>query len=404
MFVELWDLATGKKVRNLRGQGTDEAASLAFSPDGSLLAAAANSVGSSSAGIQKILLWNLQTAKLANAISAPGISRVQFSPDGKLIAWESCGDTVCLLDSTTAKEANDFAAHKGPVLCVAYSPDGKLIATGGADGDIRLWDAKSGAHLRVLGRHKDHVNSVAFSLDGRLLASGSTDTTAAIWDVEAGRRKRSLEGYGDTIQIAFKLDSVGFSPDGKAIAACGNGLMAMWSVDTGKSLLGFKDKRDIGEALVFLPDGKSLATGGEKSIRIWDWKNAKIDRDIPTDGGEVRSIAVSADGKYLAAGCGFVWELNSGKQVMKFPGSHNRIGGLDFSRDGRYLAFASDALWGRNANRNVQIWETGAWKELKLPFAPPLRRYHCLAFSPDGKRLVTGSEEGEAIIWEVKKE
>jgi WD40 repeat protein len=110
---------------------------------------------------------------------------VAFSPDGRLLASGSGDKTIKLWEVATGSLVRTLTGHTDSVLSVAFSPDGRLLASGSGyyDRTIKLWEVASGREVRTLSGHTDWVNSVAFSPDGRLLASGSKDKTIKLWDI-----------------------------------------------------------------------------------------------------------------------------------------------------------------------------------------------------------------------------
>jgi WD40 repeat protein len=121
------------------------------------------------------------------------VRSVAFSPDGRLLASGSCGQRdsrdfciqgeIKLWDVASGREVRSLTGHTNWVYSVAFSPDGRLLASGSADETIKLWEVASGSEVRTLSGHTNTVYSVAFSPDGRLLASGSGDATIKLWDI-----------------------------------------------------------------------------------------------------------------------------------------------------------------------------------------------------------------------------
>jgi hypothetical protein len=198
LTVRLWEVATGKELRKIRGEGEARGyASSAFSPDGKVLATAG--------GQNLVRLWEVSTGRPLGELRGGEkyrVSAVLFSPDGKTVAAAGDAGAVYMWDLTTKQELPQFTRHRQRLdfphfggITIAFSPDGKTLATGTMSYPICLWEVATGEAIREFegleGYSHHEVRALAFSPDGRALASGGDgDFAVLIWDV-TGLRARS---------------------------------------------------------------------------------------------------------------------------------------------------------------------------------------------------------------------
>ena len=182
--IEVWDVSGGKKVATLK----HKARSLAFSPDGRLLASGGDDEGT-------IKLWDVSSGQKVGPTLVhedgeyPGVSSLAFSLDGRLLASGGASEYVVKLwDVSSGKTVATFAGNRGTITSLVFSPDGKLLASGSSSGTIELRDVSSGETVGPTLVHED-VSSLAFSPDGQLLASGDDwhNTEVKLWDLSTGQ-------------------------------------------------------------------------------------------------------------------------------------------------------------------------------------------------------------------------
>jgi len=253
-------LPTGTPTRTLTGH-TGSVSSVAFSPDGKLLASG------SGYWDRTIKLWEVGTGNLLRTLTGhtDSVRSVAFSPDGKVLASGSDDRTIKLWEVGTGNLLRTLTGHTSWVYSVAFSLDGKVLASGSLDGTIKLWEVGTGNLLRTLTGHTSLVNSVVFSPDGRVLASGSWDRTIKLWEVGTGNLLRTLTGHTGSVY------SVAFSLDGKVLASGSDDrTIKLWEVGTGNLLRTLTGHTGSVTSVAFSPDGKLLASGSlDGTIKLW---------------------------------------------------------------------------------------------------------------------------------------
>ena len=256
--AELYKRAHWVLLHTLKGHA-NFIRSVAFSPDGQLIATALND------GTAK--LWNPQTGQILRTFQGhtEGVSSVAFSPDGQLIATASDDNTAKVWDAQTGQCLRTLEGHTGSVTSVAFSPDGLLIVTGSDDRTAKIWNPQTGQLLRTLQGHTGYVRSVAFSPNGKLIVTGSWDRAAKLWNAQTGELLHTLQGHNRIVR------SVAFSPDGKLVATASNdGTVKLWNTLTGELLHTLQGHTGWISSVAFSPDGQSIATAlSGYTIKIW---------------------------------------------------------------------------------------------------------------------------------------
>ncbi len=201
---------------------------------------------------------------------ADRVTSLDFSPDGSVLASgggiPSRGGEVKLWDLTSNKQPRSFdEVHVDTVTCIRFSPDGKRLACASADRFVRLIDPATGKVALSLEGHQHHVLGVAWRRDGHMIASAGADNTLRFWNADTGER--------DAIVAAFdkEVTAVCFIGDGNlALAASGDGLVRAFNGD-GAEVRSFSGPAGFVYAACATPDGAIILAGGEDGIlRAWD--------------------------------------------------------------------------------------------------------------------------------------
>ena len=222
---------------------------------------------------------------------------VAFSPDGALLASGSVDNTLRLWQVSQATLLRTMRGHPFPILSVQFYPNGTTLATSSVDGIIRLWQVSNSRLLQVLSGHAGWVPKLAISPNGRTLASCGQDFTVRLW--------RTTDGYPiETIDEGMaSITDLAFSPDNQSLAwAESDGTVRLRSLN-GKWLQIFRHDSLGASSVAFSPDGAWLAAGyADGIIRIWDIAGGSLLQTLSGHSDRVASLVCSSDGRYLISG------------------------------------------------------------------------------------------------------
>jgi WD40 repeat protein len=284
---------------------------------------------------------------------------------------------------------------------------------------------------------------VAFSADGSRILSRSTDHAVKVWDANKGQEILSLKSkMGEVVCVAL-------SPDGKCIAGgCGKGSVRgpgfqapdvpgdvkVWDADTGQETFTLKGHTTQVNSVAFSADGKRIvSSSNDQTVKVWD---ADAGREILTlkgHTGVVRNAAFSADGKRIVSGGVFqgrsnpgqtrrntagelrVWNAETGAEILTIKERIRPITSVAFSPDGKRIVTGSGSgtpaaarvVGAPPPSGELQLWDAVTGQDIRT-IKDPTRIVYDVAFSADGKFIVSVSrngsayELGEVHIWDAE--
>jgi WD40 repeat protein len=393
----LWDVATGRRRATFSDAHFPPAAT--FSPDGRTLALLTPA---------RVTLLDVATGR-RRATLLPGAGRdfsygQAFSPDGRTLAVGNDKGVVILWDFATDQQR---ALSHGiePVADLAFSSDGSILASSGTDGRVILWDFRDRGPLLPLGR-RSAILSLAFSQDGRVLALGGSVRAQSAWrgklvtwDVAAGRRRAILA------PDHAEIHNLAFSPDGRTVASGSehDTTVALSDAVTGETHTTLNFDGDGVEGLSFAPDGRVLAvamsTGGIILQQLAKGTRRLLVAD-PPGAFHARTVSFSHDGRMVAAGGSdenrgqvVVWDARTGRQRARLSAAGPEMRSVAFSPDGRTVASGAD-------NGNVLLWDVATSRQRAI-LTSSHDASRSVAFSRDGSLLAAGYEDGSVALWHV---
>ena len=389
--LALVDVRRGAPAGRAFTVGDGGVTQIVFSPDGRTIATASLDHGDST-----LRFWDVRTRR---RLGEPlrGSFHAAYAPDGRTLVTQD-GGSIGVRDAVSHSPIG--AALPVDANVFAFSRDGSTLAAGGADGIVRLLDVPTRAQR---GLYPDPYDDVAFSPDGRTIAATEYGGAVRLWD--AATRTEIALPLAVSPTGPLGLSTIAFSPDGQALATGGPNVR-LWSLATHRPLGDPVMQTDDGRArVVFDPAGGAVASVEywyrQAPVRVWDLATG-VGRAVPLEyeGDDffyVVSAAFSPDGRTLAIAYNDESEVEgitlfdaATLEPMRRFGENGDYGVLAFSPDGRMLVSAGVD--------GATLWDAATGAELGGPFGGDVA---AVAFSPDGRMLATGDNTGEIRFWDV---
>lgn len=309
--------------------------------------------------------WFYQSSQLRNqhqrlALGSEERNNVRvitFSPDSRrMVSWQPFVSRLTLWEVETGRKIATLDGLPQSLQPATFSPDSRLLATIGS-GQVKLWDTRTGSEERALRLDGQAILSVAFAPDSQRLAAGCGDKRVRVWDVSTGQEVMSLTaGRSEIFAVTFSADG------GKLAAADGFGKLFLWDAATGQLLKSYQDPGGaVVWSLVFSPDDRMLITFN------------------------IRNIAILSDAMTL-------------EPIERMS---DALGFAVFSPDSKTVVIGSrDKNAAGDIDRTVRLYDIAERKFRVLKgHASSIR---CVAFSPDGQRLVSGGGDGVIKLWDMR--
>jgi WD40 repeat protein len=331
--------------------------SVAVTPDGEQV------ISGSQDGTLKI--WNLNTGILEHTIPAHNDSVNAVCTDGLHIISGSRDKTIKVWNLKTRKLVHTLTEHSKLVNATVLTPDGSKIISGSSDCSLKVWDLKTRQELDKLVGHRASITSVTtvFTKNKQWVVSGSDNDTLRVWNLETGKEEFPL-GECDWIwSLAATLDGE------RVISGSQDGTLTIWKVETWEKECTFKGHSKPIRTVAVTPDGKHMISGSSDGIiKIWKVGTWENEATFTAHTAWVLAVAVTPDGNQIISASGN--NLSSNEYLLKVWNLEKCIKQFSCNNE-------CDPKKGHSSSVEV------------------------IAFTPDGKEVISASKDGILKTWEV---
>ena len=411
--VSIWDIATRERLKLLPIASVVDPAfnncgAVQFSPDGSLLA-----IGDVDGQVRLVDVKTFtETVAFAAAPQIDfgwAVESLAFSPDGRVLAASTAfsDSDITLWDRVAKAKLPNLTGHRGFVTSLAFSPDGKTLASASADQTIKLWNTATWKEETTLLGHGDEVWSVGFSSDGVTLVSSGKDGSVYLWPAEIGRLKRGPRSLQTGAKYFLSGDAQNVSPDGKSVAVInGDGTATLWDVATARQQSA-PAKLGTNNAAIFWVSADEILVGARRpaAIKAWNPANGTVN-EFPLNSNPPEPMFwFSPKTRTL-----LMAHTNSGSDRLTIRRwdalSRREVGSYTIAGDSEDPQFTSDgrlmALRHSGGGVSVQNVATGEVVNSLQTDTPNTEFLQGMAIFPDGKRLATASTAAPVVkVWDL---
>lgn len=286
------------------------------------------------------------------------------------------------------RDVRTFRGHSAPVTGAEFLPDGRRVVSSSLDGAAKVWDAGDGAILRTLVEPSGAITAQTVASDGRRVITGSRTGMVAVWDPETGTSTLRFQA------ASTEIDGLALSPDSRFLLTTSLGQpIGLWDIDSGRNLGQFGEHLRRGKSIAFLPDSQQILSADLVAVCFWELPTLKKRFRFQIAGmGDTfatapngRSILLAESGPQAS-----LWNMIQYQPLVTFTGHSSAITAVAFSPDGR-------AVLTGDLKGTTRSWTlTG---DPLLTFKGHQGRITSAAFSPNVQWIVTGSADGTAKIW-----
>ncbi len=393
--VGLWEVESQRKVRDFPAL-LPPVKRLAFSPDGSVLCAAAGDFAAHRFATET-------GAEILPALQHEGkIEDLQFASDGRRILTASVDRTARLWDATTGTQLIPPLRHRDWVNTATFCPDGRRIATTSGDLTARLWDAATGRPVSQPMAHLQQPLAAVMSRDGNTLYTGGADIFVRRWDLRPVAEPPAILGSG-VATIAAE-----FCADGRSVATVADdGSASLWRIDKPTPVLAWRGAAPVARSRVasFSPDGVLFAAAEGAAImvrRVASPEEALV--SIPCERA-VLDVDFSADGQRLAVaqddGAARIWNVADGTSATPVLEHAAPVAHIRFSPDGgRVMTAERQADLTKTLGRTAQMWDARSGSRIGTAILDE-EDLHDTTMSADGRLVATASNKDQARVWDA---